>query len=66
MEQIVKSLLKQQGIEQIGLFNKKKDIWIYIKEEEVYFCTSTLASISRDTVGLVHDLNVLTLSLIHI
>ena len=62
MEQVVKSLLKQQGIEQIGLFNKKKDIWIYIKEEEVHFCTSTLASISRDTVGLVHDLNVLTYS----
>lgn len=62
MEQIVKSILKQQGIEQIGLYNKEKDIWIYIKEEEVHFCTSTLASINRDSVELVQNLNVLTYS----
>ena len=60
MEQIVKSILKQQGIDQIGIFDQEKDIWIYVKEEEVHFCTSNLAPIDREAIGLDQNLIIFT------
>jgi len=68
MEQIIKSILKLQGIDQIGIFDQEKDIWIYAKDGEIHFCTSNLASIDRETIGL--DLNPIIITnsngLIHI
>ncbi len=40
MEQIIRSILKQQSIDQIGVFDQEKDIWMYVKDEEVHFCKS--------------------------
>jgi len=60
MEQIVKSIIKQQGIEQIGILDKGKDIWVYIKKEEVHFCTSNLTSIDRKSTGLDQNIIIFT------
>lgn len=60
MEQIVKSILKQQGIDRIGLFDQNNDIWVYAKDDEVHFCKSDLAPIDRKTIGIDQELIVLT------
>jgi len=60
MEQIVKSILKEQGFEHISLFDKDKDVWIYIKDREVHFCKSDLSPIDRETIGINQKLIILT------
>lgn len=60
MVQIVKSLLKNQGIDIIGLFDKEKDIWIYVKDEEVHFCKSDLSTLTRKEIGQKQDFIILT------
>lgn len=47
MENIVKNMLRQQGIEIAGVFDKEKDIWIYVKDGEVIFCKGDLEQIDR-------------------
>lgn len=60
MEQIISSILKRQGIDQIGVFDQEKDIWMYVKDEEVHFCTSDLAPIERGTLGFDQEIIFLT------
>ena len=68
MKQIVINKIKQQGVDQIGIFDPPKDIWIYVKEEEVHFCTSNLVPIDRKAIGLDQNLVIFSKSneLIHI
>ena len=60
MDQIVKNILKQQGFDHIGVFDKENNIWIYTKDGKVNFCRSDLSSIDRKTIGLEAELIVLT------
>ena len=60
MENIVKNMLKQQGIEIAGVFDKEKDIWMYIKEGEAFFCKGDLTLIDRKTIGLAQEVLALT------
>lgn len=60
MDQIVKNILKQQGFDHIGVFDKENNIWIYTKDGKVNFCRSDLSSIDRKTIGLEAKLIVLT------
>lgn len=60
MDQIVKNILKQQGFEHIGVFDKENNIWIYTKDGKVNFCRSDLSSIDRKAIGLEAKLIVLT------
>ena len=38
MEQVVKILLKRQGIENIGIINQEMNIWVYVKDNIIHFC----------------------------
>ncbi len=60
MEQIVRNMLRQQGIEIVGIFDKEKDIWIYIKNEEVFFCKGDLSHVDRKELGLGQEVLALT------
>lgn len=60
MEQIVRNMLKQQGIEIVGVFDKEKDIWVYIKDEEVFFCKGDLSHVDRKKLELAQEVLVLT------
>lgn len=60
MEQIVKSILKKQGIEYICAFKIDKSVWIYIKDGEVHFCKSDLTPINKEAIGLGNELIILT------
>ena len=60
MEQIVRNMLRQQGIEIAGVFDKEKDIWVYVKDGEVFFCKGDLVHIDRKTIGLAQDVLALT------
>ena len=62
MEQIIRSILKQQSIDQIGVFDQEKDIWMYVKDEEVYFCKSDLAPIERNAIEIDQNLVIFTYS----
>ena len=62
MEQIIRSILKQQSIDQIGVFDQEKDIWMYVKDEEVHFCKSDLAPIERNAIGIDQNLVIFTYS----
>lgn len=60
MEQIVRNMLKQQGIEIVGVFDNEKDIWVYIKDEEVFFCKGDLSHVDRKKLELAQEVLVLT------
>ena len=60
MEQIVKSILKQQGIEHICAFNEDKSVWIYIKDGEIHFCKSDLTPVDKENLDLGSGLIILT------
>ena len=62
MEQIVRNMLRQQGIEIVGVFDKEKDIWIYIKDEKVFFCKGDLSHVDRKKLGLNQEVLALTKS----
>ena len=53
-------MLRQQGIEIAGVFDKEKDIWVYVKDGEVFFCKGDLVHIDRKTIGLAQDVLALT------
>ena len=60
MDQIVKNILKQQGFDHIGVFDKENNIWIYTKDGKAFFCRNDLSPIDRKTIGLDAELIILT------
>lgn len=60
MEQVVKILLKRQGIENIGIINQEMNIWVYVKDNIIHFCKDDLTEIDRDTLGIKQSVVVLS------
>ena len=60
MEQIVKTLLKKQGIERIGQFNQGISVWFYVKDDKVHFCKDDLTEIDRHSLTIESNIVVLS------
>ena len=60
MEQIIQNILKSQGYEKIGLIDKEKRIWCYLKNGAIHFCNDDLKPV--DWCSFAKDKNLLVLS----